>query len=388
MLDECKGERLEEVLAAFSSAVLKHVVSNDITVNREHPTLALELALEDRGYKGDTTELNVLGLAHKASLSKLLRSKNAANCQFRDFSDLLNVKERGISRRNEAIHAREHEGSNKTVSDDAKLEMWRTIRNNWSGNEGWMGTLLYGDASAQKDGLFNMPFDRVWRRVQQGRLSEVEESGTGLLEQLDYRVRVQKERLEKWEGFRKTMSTDQPAPSPSKQKRPRNNHRGIDLGFGAHEGLQVGRVSPRKATIGNKSRRLNDEYASLVDGLQQELADLEPNKASNVLAILQRPRQANLPTIEAPRASLGPVEAELEPTSDVSELDEEGFEAEAFPAEAPIKSFQIKLQNAKRLPVRPRISDCDDSYTSNRTASRTSSDSRSLRKQLNQETPN
>lgn len=386
MLDECRGERLEEVLAAFSSAVLKHVVSDDLASSGKHPALALELALEERGYKGETTELDTLDLAHKVSLHGLLRSKKAANAQFRDFSDLLNVKERGISRRNEAVHAREHEEGSKTVSDDAKLETWRTIRNNWSGNEKWMETLLYGDAGAKKDGLFNMPFDRVWRRVQQGRLSEVEESSSGLLEQLDNRVKVQKERLQKWEGFRKTMGQDQPAPTPSKQKRPRTGQRGIDLGFGAHEGLQFGRASPRKATIGHKSRRLNPEYANLIDGLYEELADLEPNKSSNVLAILQRPRSAELPRIEAPRTSLGPEDAEQEATSEVSEL--EDFESESFQTEAPIKTFQAKLQHAKRLPVRPRLSDCDDSYTSNRTASRTSSDSRSLRKQLGQETPN
>ncbi|CAM1503187.1 Fc.00g079630.m01.CDS01 [Cosmosporella sp. VM-42] len=395
MLDECRGERLEEVLASFSSAVLKHVISAGVAGSGEHTALALELGLEDRGYKDERTELNALVLAHKASLHVLLRDKTAAHARFRDFSDLLNVKERSVSRRNEVVHAKKHEEGGKTVSDDAKKEMWHTIRNNWSGNERWMETLLYGDANARKDGLFDMPFDRVWRRVQQGRLAELEQQNGGLLEQLDSRVRVQRERLEKWEGFRRKMLESRPRVSPSKQKRPKNKQRGIDLGFGAHEGLQVGRMSPRKATITNQCQTLNGEYGALVHGLKDELSRTE-TKESSVLSILQRPRASNLPDLEVPRRPLSPGGGEQEPTSDVSELVEDEVEAETFPVEVPIKSFQSKLESSKRmpispskrLPVRPKISHSEDSYTSNRTSSRTSSSSRSLRKQGGEETPN
>ncbi|KAH6971565.1 HAUS augmin-like complex subunit 6 N-terminus-domain-containing protein [Ilyonectria sp. MPI-CAGE-AT-0026] len=343
MLDECKGERLEEVLAAFSSAVLKLVVGDETTASRGHAALASTFAIEDRGYKGDNWELVAMVWAHKASLSGVLRGKAAANARFRDFSELLSIKERSIVRKNEVIHVKEQNKGGKTVSEDAKLEMWRIIRNNWSGNERWMETLLYGDAGAKKDGLLGMPFDRVWRRVQQGRLSELEEHGIGLLEQLDGRVRAQRERLEKWETFHKRLCEDRPRPSPT-QKRQATT-KGIDLGFGAHEALQVGRASPRKPTIGNQKPTLNDDYQTLVQGLEQELT--RGPQSSAALAFLQRSAVSSPMHQRTQSAS----SVDHETVSEVSEYDDE----EPFRPE-PIQSFQTKLDLSRRQPLRSKIS--------------------------------
>ncbi|KAF5580998.1 hypothetical protein FPCIR_10386 [Fusarium pseudocircinatum] len=357
MLDECRGERLEEVLAAFSSAVLKHVIAQEVATSGEHTALALGLALEDRGYKSDNTDLNTMVLAHKVAISHILNSKVAANSRFRDFADLLNVKEKGIARRKEALDALE---GGKTISEDARREMWRTLRNNWSGNERWMETLLYGDASIQKDGLLGMPFDRVWRRVQQGRLGELEEHSTGLLEQLDTRVRVQRERLQKWQTFRNRLSADQPKPSPSKVKQ-KEKENGIDFGFGAHEALHLGSASPKKAAFGKP--KLLSEYQDLVSNLSQELQGTKPQKSS-ALDFLQRPASQNTPAINAPAPE--PQEEEEEAISELE--DEDGF------AETPIQSFKSKLDKSRRLPVRPKLAHTDDSFAS------VSSRARNLRK--------
>ncbi|KAF5557952.1 hypothetical protein FPHYL_7547 [Fusarium phyllophilum] len=357
MLDECRGERLEEVLAAFSSAVLKHVIAQEVATSGEHTALALGLALEDRGYKSDNTDLNTMVLAHKVAISRILNSKVAANSRFRDFADLLNVKEKGIARRKEVIDALE---GGKTISENARREMWRTLRNNWSGNERWMETLLYGDASIKKDGLLGMPFDRVWRRVQQGRLGELEEHSTGLLEQLDTRVRVQRERLQKWQTFRNRLSADQRKPSPSKVKQ-KEKENGIDFGFGAHEALHLGSASPKKATFG-KPKLLN-EYEDLVSSLSQELQSTKPQKSS-ALDFLQRRSSQNTPAINAPAPE--PQEEEEEAISELE--DEDGF------AETPIQSFKSKLDKSRRLPVRPKLAHTDDSFAS------VSSRARNLRK--------
>ncbi|KAH7134598.1 HAUS augmin-like complex subunit 6 N-terminus-domain-containing protein [Dactylonectria estremocensis] len=339
MLDECKGERLAEVLAAFSSAVLKLVVSQEVLASREHAALASTFATEDRGYKSDNAELVALVLVHKASLSGVLRGKVSDNARFRDFSELLTIKERGLVRKNEAIQAKQQTKGGKTISEDAKLEMWRLIRNNWSGNERWMETLLYGDVGAKKDGLLGMPFDRVWRRVQQSRLAELEEHGTGLLEQLDGRVRAQKERLEKWEIFHKRLCEDRPRPTPSKQKlQPKT--KGIDFGFGAHEALQVGRA--RKATVGTQKPTLHHDYEDLVRGLEHELSRAPQSSAS--LAFLQRPAPSTSIHQKTPSV-------DQEAVSEVSEYDEE----EPFQPE-PIQSFQARLDQSRRQPLRSKIS--------------------------------
>jgi hypothetical protein len=72
MLDECKGERLEEVLAVFSNVVLKKVLQEDGT---EFDAIAKQLAFENLSYTGERTVLSSLIAAHKASLSNHLRKE-------------------------------------------------------------------------------------------------------------------------------------------------------------------------------------------------------------------------------------------------------------------------------------------------------------------------
>jgi hypothetical protein len=281
MLDDCKGERLEEVLAVFSSAVLKKVVAEQ----GYYPAIAQRLALEHRGYSGERPEVGLLGLAHRVSLSRLLMEKKSAQRQFHDFAELLDLKERTIARRQEQVRARAEQEDQKNVPDDLKFDVWRTVRNNWSGNERWMEGLLYGDSSSRRDGLLSASFDKVWRKAQSGRLSEVDDRDRGLLEQLEGRVRLQQERLGKWKDFYSQRFGDSVNQRPVTTPEPKNRTNGIDLEFGAHESIHIGRMSPRKLPS-RRPPKLNSEYASLVDTFQQELSTLENRKPLDFGAIL------------------------------------------------------------------------------------------------------
>lgn len=293
MLDECKGERLEEVLATFSSAVLKKMVSEASLNGKEHLTIAETLALENRGYSGDTAQITALVLAHRASLSKTLRERREARGRYKDLAQLLDLKERGISRRKLQLgEVKAHAADG--MSEDEKLALWRAVRNNWAGNERWMEALLYGDAP--RDGLLTAPFDRVWRRVQSGRLAELEEHcEPGLIEQLDGRVKMQKERLQKWQTFRRDMFGTDLIKEDRAQKRKSltldhvAKPRGIDLGFGAHENIRYGTASPMK--LAAKPQSLKPEYKALVDDLQEELESInegQPNPFAGGLQFVQR----------------------------------------------------------------------------------------------------
>jgi hypothetical protein len=343
MLDECKGERLEEVLAAFSTAVLKRVVADDTAANGNHPALALTMALsqavDHRTAKDERACLSALILAHKVSLHRLRERRAEMDARYRDFSDLLGVKQRSLARKKEEARARQQSRSSAiTVSDDAKVEMRRTVRNNWSGNEQWMETLLYGDAAAHDDGTFGMPFDRVWRRVEQDRLSELEARDTGLLEQLEGRTRLHKDRLDKWRAYRATIFGESSCTdmSPSKRRQPSKRTKGIDLGFGAHEQLNIGSMSPSKQPT-SLNARLTEEYRHLLQEFSAELSGSD-DKHSGTMEFLWGKQKG-------PDDGLRPPSAIDEPISEISDLEEDSLEA--YPSEAPIKSFQAKLDDAK-----------------------------------------
>ncbi|KAG6363930.1 hypothetical protein INS49_009033 [Diaporthe citri] len=262
MLDECKGERLEEVLAVFSSAVLKKVATEEQLNSKAYPVVAQTLALENRGYTGERTDLSSLIIAYKVSLKNRLDRKTASRAQYNHFAQLLDSKEQGITSRQDRANANVHQSKIPKLSAASKEEIRRAVRTNWSGNDRWVEALLYGDTKSQKDGVLTAPFDRVWRRVRSDRLDELEDPSGGLLEQLDNRVRAQQARLDKWQSFRKEMFSDVVDQPKENAKGRVGPQRGIDLGFGAHEGLHLGRMSPRKLTS-TKKPQLTPEYKTL-----------------------------------------------------------------------------------------------------------------------------
>ncbi|KJZ74556.1 hypothetical protein HIM_06152 [Hirsutella minnesotensis 3608] len=289
MLDECKGERLEEVLAYFSTAVLKRVMAQELENAGCHPAVAAGIVFEQKGYQSNNSQLVALALAHRTSLRQCLNRKEATRSSYRDFADFLNVKERTIARRAETARDREQRKGRAAMSDNAKAEMRRTVRNNWSGNDDWMNVLL-GDSGERTVDLLEQPFELVWRRVQQGRLGELEESGESLLEQLDHRVRIQKERLKRWDDFRAEAFTKQREKPQALQRIDTKNSRGLDFGFTNHQDLQVGTSTKHiSANIKRGRLPLSDDYESLVNGLRDKLAQIRSRKttASDVLTTKQ-----------------------------------------------------------------------------------------------------
>ncbi|KAL2875699.1 hypothetical protein SGCOL_009010 [Colletotrichum sp. CLE4] len=319
MLDECKGERLEEVLAVFSSAVLKKMVAEVTKAEHEYPAIAQQVALENRDYSAERKELVTLALAHRASITNAMRQKDEARRKYHELAGVLSQKEEAIVRRKEEIKAARVPSSTRDLPDHLKSDTWRTVRTNWAGNEQWMETLLYGDSHARKDGLLSAPFDRVWRRLESSRLTELESHNAGLLEQLDGRVRTQRERLARWQEFRTDMFGERRKASTSKTSQPLKTKRGIDLGFDTLESLHLGKTSPRKQ-IAKKSIPLTRNYSNLLDDCIAELAEVGSLPVVKLTETLgPRTRQHEKPDgILATRESLGD-----ETISELSELEDD-----------------------------------------------------------------
>ncbi|KAI1335812.1 HAUS augmin-like complex subunit 6 N-terminus-domain-containing protein [Xylariaceae sp. FL0016] len=323
MLDECKGERLEEVLAVFSSAVLKKLVAERaLNSGPEYrPTVSENLALENWGYSGVRGELTGLLLAHKASLRSHLARKDATRDRYSDFEELLARKEQDIAQRKEqtkTVAIRDV----PEISDTAKAEVRRLIRNNWTGNEQWIDGLLCNGTQTQKGGLLGTPFEEVWADVQEGRASHLEEQSAGLLQQLDHRVRLQRTRLDKWDGFRKKMFGDSRGPRTPEPKREKKQ-KGIDLGFNAHLNMNKD-VNDIPALDAPPS-----EYSAIFQGLKAESAGSKTPKIPNFAALGSGSKRTHgldlLQRLEQPQPS-------AEPISDLSEWEDEPEELQLPPS--------------------------------------------------------
>ncbi|KAI1142038.1 HAUS augmin-like complex subunit 6 N-terminus-domain-containing protein [Hypoxylon sp. FL0543] len=347
MLDECKGERFEEVLAVFSSAVLKKLVAERaLNSGPEYrPTISENISLENRGYQGDRTELNTLLLAHKASLRSLLTKKDAARTKYRDFEELLALKERGIAQRKEQIKV-ETKRSAAETSETTKKEVYRVVRTNWTGNDQWVDSLLFNDTHPRKGGLLDSRFDDVWAGVQEGRISDLEDQKSGLLEQLDNRVRLQKARLEKWDDFRKKMFGNMPPPSaqdPKEQSKPKGNV----LRFTAHQHLSIDQVDAKDGISLNAPP---SQYANLLTNLKADLTAIGKPKIPDFSNLLGGSRRASVADTSSDVAK---PQLTIEPISDIEELEDE-LEEKSRPIDKP-----AQLPFARRHRLAPPQSTSD-----------------------------
>ncbi|KAK0118407.1 hypothetical protein ONS95_012696 [Cadophora gregata] len=271
MLDECKGDRLDEVLAVFSNAVLKKVLQ---TGGSSHLALAQQLALENFSYSGERTILSALILAHKASLSKYLRGKEDARARYRDFSELLSLNDRRIVRRHEQLkQAIEENQANGSMSRIDVYALQDTVEKNWSGNTEWLETILHGDSRTNTDGFLSTRFDKIWKHVESGSIGDVEGTNrVGLLEQLDARVKDQEKRLARWKDFEKTLSKSAGPPPVKAARKASTDSNKIDLGFNLHQNIQIGRSNKEKAVKTNGVSL--EEYTRLIENMRTELADV------------------------------------------------------------------------------------------------------------------
>ncbi|KAI1306900.1 HAUS augmin-like complex subunit 6 N-terminus-domain-containing protein [Xylaria venustula] len=324
MLDECKGERLEEVLAVFSSAVLKKLVAERaLNSGPEYrPTISESISLENWGYTGDRTELNGLLLAYKASLRSTLHEKRAARDKYKDFADLLAAKERGLSRRREQAKyiARD---SSVDVSDTERAEVSRILRNNWTGNEQWVDGLL-GGCSSQKRGLLSTPFDEVWNDVQSGNIRDLEGHTAGLLEQLEQRVDRQKSRLKKWEDFRKSNFGDV-RPRVARDSIPKDDKNETGFDFTSHLNItHENHTSATRAEFDNPPA----EYAQMFKELNAELESHKTTKFPDFSNLIDSSGRGHTRSTSAPFVEQ---DSALDPVSDLSDWEDESEEVVSQP---------------------------------------------------------
>lgn len=272
MLDECKGEKLEEVLAVFSNAVLRKSLREDFTPQ----SIAQQLASENLSYLKDRQlALSTLLVVHRASLQNHLRHKKSSRAVYTDFSNLLDLNERRIVRRREFLKELTEKSEVLDINNGNGVEaLIHMVEKNWAGSEGWLEVLLYGDSRAHRDGLLATPFDDVWKHVESGSIGDIE--GTQhltLLEKLEVRIQTHNDRLEQWQQY--TRGWPKPkATSISKQKEQETApSKKIDLDFTHHHSLQIDSRTYQDLEKTTRSIPL-DEYSRVVESMFGNLADV------------------------------------------------------------------------------------------------------------------
>lgn len=243
MVDECKGDKFEELLATFSTIVLK----------KRLPPTSQKLGA------GPIKTSNVvpLILSYRKGIQRDLQTRKELGLRAKQ-------QERSIDASIEALSAEATELKRRKAPEipEHAESLARIVRENWIGDHAWVETILYGvpPSEGADPGLSQSDIDP--------------ESPSRLLGDLEAKVEAQTGRLQHWQSYLKTLqerrrkqppqqpTTQQPQPKPTR--------------FGRHQSLVAGAHNSEDRTAPNSAeydlnQQLEPQHATLLQSLDREL---------------------------------------------------------------------------------------------------------------------
>lgn len=280
MLDECKGEKFEEVLAAFSTMVLQRVLSVDQTVK---PSRVKKLALAHTLPDEEQRSLLPLAIAHRASLEGILRKRAHLRTRYQEFQRVLDVKEQELLSSTASLEiARKNDKEGADPNGNIR-GLRKQFDLHWQGDPRWVNAIFEGERES-RDPLLDTPFSEVWTKVTSDTIDHDIPKQQGLLQQLDSRVAAQEARLQKWRRFREdlavTIKSAARAETLDAGQRP---SQGLGLDFSRHTDLTLKPADIAQTRLHDQPRRESepaviDEYERLMKSMHRELIKVDEVK--------------------------------------------------------------------------------------------------------------
>ncbi|KZF25461.1 hypothetical protein L228DRAFT_258882 [Xylona heveae TC161] len=243
MLDECKGEKLEEVLMIFSAAVLKKVILSE-KIPDGVSSLMMKLSTTSYMSAKDQKLLLPLTIAHRGSLVAALQRKQNVATRYAEFSAILRAKQEQIDEQREKAEKELKESSHQELSD-AEVEMLKSeLRANWLGDPQWLKLLVEGEGTGAADPLLALPFHEISAKVKEGTMKDLKSGATtGLLEDLNARVTEQRLRLHRWKLFRENFLKRDESRQVDMSKQEKKKQNILSLRFSEHTDLVPGKLN-------------------------------------------------------------------------------------------------------------------------------------------------
>ena len=243
MLDECKGDKFEELLATFSIVVLTKTL----------PPTSQQLSA--RPIK--SSNVVPLILSYRKGIQRDLETRKELELRAEQ-------QKRSIDAGIEVLSAEAAELKRTKAPDipEHAESLARIVRENWIGDHAWVETILYGISPSEgvDPGL---PQDDVGP-----------ESPSRLLGDLEAKVQAQTARLQHWQSYLETLQArrrKQPPQQPTTQQAQPKTTR-----FGRHQSLVDGAHNLEKRTTPTSAeydldQQLKPQHAALLQSLDREL---------------------------------------------------------------------------------------------------------------------
>jgi hypothetical protein len=267
MLDECKGEKLMELLVIFSTVVVRRKDA----AKAAHPrSVAYRVATVPMLSAAQQGSLIPLAVAHAASITNMLKEREEKRQRYARFNDLLDGKRAHLRQRVKAFVQTRRRESN--VNEEAQVK--KVVQENWAGHSRWPQALLIGDDTNAGDLPLQKPFHEIWLAVSEGGQMSGDPSSLGLLASLERRVQMQKERFQMWQEFHDNLKVDEEGgPHVRLQDTPATTK----FTFDRHQQLQL---VPGRVTNGHhRDLSTNDNtYSAILGALRSDIANASKSR--------------------------------------------------------------------------------------------------------------
>ncbi|KAF2763077.1 hypothetical protein EJ05DRAFT_495918 [Pseudovirgaria hyperparasitica] len=314
MLDECKGDKFVEMLFFFSTAVLKRKL-DDTSRNQSHMSIARKISVAS-SLRGPEEQIQLVPLliAHASSISTILKKRTSNTVLYSEVNELLQITSLDITekdRRYQAIASQTAGADGGILASEAARKQ---LQDNWVANQKWLEVVINGDEKQGDDDILSGSYNNFLQHIQTGNQQSKRGTKTGLIEDLEGRIRIQERRLRRWDDFQQRFKTaNEPDTILESKTSARPLRQPLSIQFSEHECLRPGQsgapTSPKPAF-----HRILD-YRNVVDATLEELEAMSSRK--------ERPRKpvsANAVRNASGRpVSQGPIPDEASnTTSDVS----------------------------------------------------------------------
>ncbi len=209
--DDCKGERIQELLVSFSSLVLRKVLAAG---QGGKACIAARFATAKSVTGKEQQSFLPLAIAHRASLTAILRKKNELRERYKSFGRTLNAKGQELDRRFDVVVSTQDFLDKNPIPDHTVARVSKLFEKNWHGDRKPVEVITQGEEHGMTDSLLDRPFSDTWQQVSAGTFDGA--AGTswqGLLQDLEERVAKQEARLTDWRNFKEAMQRDETARS-------------------------------------------------------------------------------------------------------------------------------------------------------------------------------
>lgn len=305
MLDECKGDKFYEILALFSNVVLKKRIAAK-TRNDENVVVARQLAMAATLSSKQQQSLLPLAIAHKAALVNVLKRKEEKRARFLEFENLLDTKAEDISRR--IRKCKDTPRAKKPAVPQREADaVKKQLRDNWIGNQKWLDVMLHGDNVQAEDAFLSSRFEKVWYMVEKGQKLEDATTETGLMENLQTRVREQDARLRKWKTFHQEIQEKNFKSDENLTKAPVATK---ELRFDAHMQHQLPKSKKRSDEKTVRQAIVPAEYEEILSDMNTELLPMSSSVEQHPPSPLSTRRRSSSTRSRSPIRSRIDIHAE------------------------------------------------------------------------------